>query len=473
MYIPSFPIVGKEFNTVSIINLIVFAFASLVYVITFSTLMYHYSSKTTLLVKNGAYDKQVKERKGKVKFSVLKSLFFVFCYICEFVYLAVFVLSFYLVYLKQEFSLGGFLFNLNTANENGFIFTLTSSLINLGPSPRIGFLVEFAASINSILLVLLSLTTIILLRSNLHDVRVAYKERYQVILALESTPAEEVKEEKVEEIKEEPTEEVKEEPITEESTEEVKEEPAKEESTEEVKEEPVKEEPVEEVKEEPAKEESTEEVKEESITEESIEEVKEEPVKEEPVEEVKEDVEEAPLKEESVDEEEPREEDDVEAQEHQLTPTINRSPYDVSFVGRLHLIDVESQQRYVELKQELAKYSLLSDRISWKQERFSFHKVNLAKFVVRGKSLMIYFNIDVAKLENLNLRYEVLEGDKNYTIRVKLTNRLKQKSALELVKYVMYVNELKLRRTPLAVEYEVANYDEEKLVELGLAKKRL
>ncbi len=434
MYIPSFPIVGKEFNTVSIINLIVFAFASLVYVITFSTLMYHYSSKTTLLVKNGAYDKQVKERKGKVKFSVLKSLFFVFCYICELVYLAVFVLSFYLVYLKQEFSLGGFLFNLNTANENGFIFTLTSSLINLGPSPRIGFLVEFAASINSILLVLLSLTTIILLRSNLHDVRVAYKERYQVILALESTPAEEVKEEKVEEIKEEPIEEVKEEPITEESTEEVKEEP---------------------------------------ITVESIEEVKEEPVKEEPVEEVKENVEEAPLKEESVDEEEPREEDDVEAQEHQLTPTINRSPYDVSFVGRLHLIDVESQQRYVELKQELAKYSLLSDRISWKQERFSFHKVNLAKFVVRGKSLMIYFNIDVAKLENLNLRYEVLEGDKNYTIRVKLTNRLKQKSALELVKYVMYVNELKLRRTPLAVEYEVANYDEEKLVELGLAKKRI
>ena len=86
---------------------------------------------------------------------------------------------------------------------------------------------------------------------------------------------------------------------------------------------------------------------------------------------------------------------------------------------------------------------------------------------------MIYFNIDVAKLENLNLRYEVLEGDKNYTIRVKLTNRLKQKSALELVKYVMYVNELKLRRTPLEVEYEVANYDEEKLVELGLAKKRL
>ena len=439
MYIPSFPIVGKEFNTVSIINLIVFAFVSLVYVITFSTLMYHYSSKTTLLVKNGAYDKQVKERKGKVKFSVLKSLFFVFCYICELVYLAVFVLSFYLVYLKQEFSLGGFLFNLNTANENGFIFTLTSSLINLGPSPRIGFLVEFAASINSILLVLLSLTTIILLRSNLHDVRVAYKERYQVILALESTPAEEVKEEKVEEIKEEP----------------------------------VKEESVEEVKEEPITVESTEEVKEESITEESIEEVKEEPVKEEPVEEVKEDVEEAPLKEESVDEEEPREEDDVEAQEHQLTPTINRSPYDVSFVGRLHLIDVESQQRYVELKQELAKYSLLSDRISWKQERFSFHKVNLAKFVVRGKSLMIYFNIDVAKLENLNLRYEVLEGDKNYTIRVKLTNRLKQKSALELVKYVMYVNELKLRRTPLAVEYEVANYDEEKLVELGLAKKRL
>ena len=395
MYIPSFPIVGKEFNTVSIINLIVFAFVSLVYVIAFSTLMYHYSSKTTLLVKNGAYDKQVKERKGKVKFTVLKSLFFVFCYICELIYLAVFVLSFYLVYLKQEFSLGGFLFNLNTANENGFIFTLTSSLINLGPSPRIGFLVEFVASINSILLVLLSLTTIILLRSNLHDVRVAYKERYQVILALESTPSEEVKEEKVEEIKEEP------------------------------------------------------------------------------VEEVKEDVEEASLKEESVDEEEPREEDDVEAQEHQLTPTINRSPYDVSFVGRLHLIDVESQQRYVELKQELAKYSLLSDRISWKQERFSFHKVNLAKFVVRGKSLMIYFNIDVAKLENLNLRYEVLEGDKNYTIRVKLNNRLKQKSALELVKYVMYVNELKLRRTPLAVEYEVANYDEEKLVELGLAKKRL
>ena len=429
MYIPSFPIVGKEFNTVSIINLIVFAFVSLVYVITFSTLMYHYSSKTTLLVKNGAYDKQIKERKGKVKFSVLKSLFFVFCYICELVYLAVFVLSFYLVYLKQELSLGGLLFNLNTANENGFIFTLTSSLINLGPSPRIGFLVEFAASINSILLVLLSLTTIILLRSNLHDVRVAYKERYQVILALESTPAEEVKEEKVEEIKEEP----------------VKKEPAEE----------IKEEPVEEVKEEPVTVESTEEVK------------------EEPVEEVKEDVEEAPLKEESVDEEEPREEDDVEAQEHQLTPTINRSPYDVSFVGRLHLIDVESQQRYVELKQELAKYSLLSDRISWKQERFSFHKVNLAKFVVRGKSLMIYFNIDVAKLENLNLRYEVLEGDKNYTIRVKLTNRLKQKSALELVKYVMYVNELKLRRTPLEVEYEVANYDEEKLVELGLAKKRL
>ena len=304
---------------------------------------------------------------------------------------------------------------------------------------EIGFLVEFAASINSILLVLLSLTTIILLRSNLHDVRVAYKERYQVILALESTPAEEVKEEKVEEIKEEP----------------------------------VKEESVEEVKEEPITVESTEEVKEEPVKEESTEEVKEEPVKEEPVEEVKEDVEEAPLKEESVDEEEPREEDDVEAQEHQLTPTINRSPYDVSFVGRLHLIDIESQQRYVELKQELAKYSLLSDRISWKQERFSFHKVNLAKFVVRGKSLMIYFNIDVARLENLNLRYEVLEGDKNYTIRVKLTNRLKQKSALELVKYVMYVNELKLRRTPLAVEYEVANYDEEKLVELGLAKKRI
>ena len=79
-------------------------------------------------------------------------------------------------------------------------------------------------------------------------------------------------------------------------------------------------------------------------------------------------------------------------------------------------------------------------------------------------------------LEDINIDNSIQRHSDKYSldlVRVKLTNRLKQKSALELVKYVMYVNELKLRRTPLEVEYEVANYDEEKLVELGLAKKRI
>lgn len=180
------------------------------------------------------------------------------------------------------------------------------------------------------------------------------------------------------------------------------------------KKEPKKEEKVvEEVRKvEPEKQQEPEEVVEETKEEPVVEEVTETPeeIQEEPaVEETKEEpaVEEAPAEEtqeESTDEE-AEEENDTEVVFDEVTNTTVTIRYVRSFEAKLRNASDETRNYYNSLKQEILSYSNVKSRMSFKHETFKVGRDTYVKFMIRGKSLCVYFNLDPK--DYLDTKYKI------------------------------------------------------------------
>lgn len=173
------------------------------------------------------------------------------------------------------------------------------------------------------------------------------------------------------------------------------------------KKEPKKEEKVvEEVRKvEPEQQEEPEEVVEETKEEPVVEEVTETPeeTKEEPaVEEVAENTEET--KEESTDEE-AEEENDTEVVFDEVTNTTVTIRYVRSFEAKLRNASDETRNYYNSLKQEILSYSNVKSRMSFKHETFKVGRDTYVKFMIRGKSLCVYFNLDPK--DYLDTKYKI------------------------------------------------------------------
>lgn len=209
-------------------------------------------------------------------------------------------------------------------------------------------------------------------------------------------------------------------------------------------EEPVEETPVEEEQEEQAEEEveeeepQIEEVQEEELPEEEpqVEEEVASAVAEEIVEEEIDDEEE----EEDFDEdEEEDEEDDEEEDEDEEIGEIEiggksyRPKY--AYPTRIKLVSDKVKDFYTDIKNEFLSYGIKS-RISKTKENFNFSRDNVARFVVRGKTLKLYIAIDPSSIDHAYFHHKDVSEKKTYfdiPTMMPIKSRLASVKARELV----------------------------------------
>ena len=209
-------------------------------------------------------------------------------------------------------------------------------------------------------------------------------------------------------------------------------------------EEPVEETPVEEDQEEQAEEEveeeepQIEEVQQEELPEEEpqVEEEVASAVAEEIVEEEIDDEEE----EEDFDEdEEEDEEDDEEEEEDEEIGEIEiggksyRPKY--AYPTRIKLVSDKVKDFYTDIKNEFLSYGIKS-RISKTKENFNFSRDNVARFVVRGKSIKLYIAIDPSSIDHAYFHHKDVSEKKTYfdiPTMMPIKSRLASVKARELV----------------------------------------
>ncbi len=209
-------------------------------------------------------------------------------------------------------------------------------------------------------------------------------------------------------------------------------------------EEPVEETPVEEDQEEQAEEEveeeepQIEEVQQEELPEEEpqVEEEVASAVAEEIVEEEIDDEEE----EEDFDEdEEEDEEDDEEEEEDEEIGEIEiggksyRPKY--AYPTRIKLVSDKVKDFYTDIKNEFLSYGIKS-RISKTKENFNFSRDNVARFVVRGKTLKLYIAIDPSSIDHAYFHHKDVSEKKTYfdiPTMMPIKSRLASVKARELV----------------------------------------
>ncbi len=274
-------------------------------------------------------------------------------------------------------------------------------------------------------------------------------------------------EEVVEEVEEETVEETVEEP--EEVVEEVIE-------PEETVEEP------EEVTEEPA-EEVVEEVTEETV-EETTEEVVEE-TEEQPAEEVSEPV--VIVTEQTVTEAEETENDDEEEVEEFSYDDLagggegeggvdfaNMMRYNRSFIARIIQGSDEQKTYYGEVRNALLSYKKVNSNIAWGAERFHKGRETIARFKIRGKTLILYLALDPATHEYSVYHHKDVSDNKSVAgtpMMIKVKSPLGVKKAVRLIDEMLAARNGEKRNIPQRDYAAMYPYETiEELIEDGLVK---
>lgn len=259
----------------------------------------------------------------------------------------------------------------------------------------------------------------------------------------------------------------------------------KDEKAERVRQEELKaEELAEEVVDEPVEEVASDEYVEEVVEEEPVEEIVEEPVYEEPIEE--EPIEEVHIEqpiyiaeetvEESIeDEEEEESEEDESGDKHFVTDATGKVvevSYKRSFESRLIQADKNLQAYYTEVKNELLSYKKVKSRISWQYDSFNKGRDQVAKLIIRGKTLMLYLALDPTKYEGTKYRFTNEGEKKKYAqvpMRIRVKSNLAVKYAKELIADMMNGLGVEQGKVPNDTYVQDSLTDDE-LIEKGLIK---
>lgn len=147
----------------------------------------------------------------------------------------------------------------------------------------------------------------------------------------------------------------------------------------------------------------------------------------------------------------------------------------VSYKAKMCMAGDATKAYYSALKNALLSYKKVKSTISWGGERFNAGRTNLARIVIRGKTLTMYLNLDSADYLVSKYHHEDVSDKKAYTemgMKIKVKSDLGLKKALELVADIAKNNELVVNK-----KYEEVNYatdfcarTDEVLVEQGLIK---
>lgn len=216
-----------------------------------------------------------------------------------------------------------------------------------------------------------------------------------------------------------------------------------------VKEQPVEEE-VEEIEDEPYEEveEEIEEVEEEDVASAVLEAVEEEE-EEEPVQEFSLDDDDEEEDEDFDDEEEDEEEEESEEEEIgeiEVGGKALRPKY--AYPTRIRLLSDKVKFFYTKIKNEFLSYGF-KNRISKTKENFNFSRDNVARFVVRGKTLKLYVAIDPNSLDNTYFHHKDMSAKKTYAeipTMVRIKSGRGTKKAMELVAMLAEIYGLKKKR---------------------------
>lgn len=204
------------------------------------------------------------------------------------------------------------------------------------------------------------------------------------------------------------------------------------------------------------------------------EEIKEEPAKvEKPVKE-----------EESEEEPEEEEEDDVEDNESEKEKevrlaAIESAPeleqgqrYNRSYKARLIQSSDTVKGWYSQIKNAALSYKGVKSSVSWRQEKVTKGRVQLIKIALRGKTLSVYFPLEVSKIKN----YDVEDvSDKSVHAATPCLLRVKKEAhvnqAIDLVSQAaakLVLEETAAKKTDYVKEYKLETT--EQLIEEGLVK---
>lgn len=221
----------------------------------------------------------------------------------------------------------------------------------------------------------------------------------------------------------------------------------------------------------------------ETAVEEKEEEKEPEPVKEEIKEEPAK-VEKPVKEEESEEEPEEEEEDDVEDNESEKEKevrlaAIESAPeleqgqrYNRSYKARLIQSSDTVKGWYSQIKNAALSYKGVKSSVSWRQEKVTKGRVQLIKIALRGKTLSVYFPLEVSKIKN----YDVEDvSDKSVHAATPCLLRVKKEAhvnqAIDLVSQAaakLVLEETAAKKTDYVKEYKLETT--EQLIEEGLVK---
>jgi len=105
-----------------------------------------------------------------------------------------------------------------------------------------------------------------------------------------------------------------------------------------------------------------------------------------------------------------------EKDEEVLVVTENGATFRIQFVksftAKLIQSSDETKRYYRELKNEILSYKGINSRASWNYESFNFGRKQAVKIAVRGKTLCLYFALDMKDLKGSKYRVELCESAK-------------------------------------------------------------
>ncbi len=148
----------------------------------------------------------------------------------------------------------------------------------------------------------------------------------------------------------------------------------------------------------------------------------------------------------------------------------------VSYKAKMSMAADATKKYYSEIKNAFLAYKKVKSTISWGGERFNFGRANLAKIVIRGKTLTMYLNLDPSKYPVTKFHQEDVSAKKAYAqlgMKIKVKSDLGLKRALELVKEIAAANELKENKKYACVDFaaEFPAQTDAQLIAAGLIKK--
>jgi uncharacterized repeat protein (TIGR02543 family) len=142
-----------------------------------------------------------------------------------------------------------------------------------------------------------------------------------------------------------------------------------------------------------------------------------------------------------------------------------------SFTAKLIQSDDEVKSFYGELKNEVLSYADTSSRVSWKYDSINCGRKPVLKFGIRGKTLCVYYALDIKELKASKYKVELCES-KTYAA-VPCMYRIKDARRCEIAKDLIATVAARLgldKGERQSAEYSFPYEDNDALIKKGLIK---